>query len=65
MTQLTTPLYSASMEDKEVADCFLFDQQIGPKPKLRVYSNMDLQSVLSLAQYEYVKPMISNAQPNA
>jgi hypothetical protein len=65
MTQLTTPLYSTSEEDKVMDDCFLLDQQIGPDPKLREYPNVDLRSVLSPAQSEFVKPMRSNAQPAA
>ena len=62
MTQLTTPLYSASAEDKEMVDCFLLDQQIGPDPKLRVYPDMDVLFVLSPTQYESVKSMRSNAK---
>jgi hypothetical protein len=42
MVVLTTPLYSASVEDKAIAGYFLLDQQIGPEPKLRVYLDVDL-----------------------
>jgi hypothetical protein len=63
MTHLTTPLYSASGEDKTMVDYFLLDQQIGLDPKLRVYPDVEFLSVLSPAQSESMKPMRSNAQP--
>jgi hypothetical protein len=50
------------MDDKEITYCFFLYQQMGPGPKLRVYLEVDLRYVLSLAQSEYVKPMRSNVQ---
>jgi hypothetical protein len=57
MVVLNSPLYLALAEDKAIIDCFSLEQQIGPKPKLRVYSYVELQSMLSPAQSEFVNPM--------
>jgi hypothetical protein len=34
MVKLTTPMYYALVEDKEIAAGFLLDQKIGPEPRL-------------------------------
>jgi len=60
MVMLTIPLYLASTEYRAIENCRLLDQQIGPRPKLRVYLDVDLQSMLLHAWSESVKPMRSN-----
>jgi hypothetical protein len=61
----TTPLYLASVDDREIVDCFLLDQHIALEPKLRVYPDVDLQSMLLPTQSESLKLMRSNAEPDA
>lgn len=56
MVMLTTPLYSASAEERVIAACFLLDQQIGLDPRLSEYLEVDLRSMLSPTQSKSVKP---------
>ena len=65
MVMLTTPLYSASAEERAIAACFLLDQQIGQDPRLSEYPKVDLRSMLSPTQSEFVKPRRFNAVPVA
>ena len=58
----TTPLYLASTDDKEITDFFLLDQKMGPKLKLSMFSEVELQSMPSPTQSESINPMRSNAQ---
>lgn len=58
---VTTPLYSASSQEREIEACFLLDQQIGPDPRLSEQLEVDLQSMLSLAQSESMKQRRFNA----
>jgi hypothetical protein len=61
MVTLTTPMYLASAADREMEYFFFLNQEIGLEPKLRVYLDVDLRSMLSLAQSKFVNPMRSNA----
>jgi hypothetical protein len=58
-------MYTNSTHDKEINDFFLLNQQMGPYPKLSMYSKVDLRPVLFPNQYESVYPMRSNVQPTA
>jgi hypothetical protein len=49
MVMLTTPLYSASAEDRAMAACFLLDQLIGSVQRLSEQPDVDLRSMLSPA----------------
>jgi len=62
---LTAPLYSAFVDDREIASFFLLDQKMEPEPKLSMYPEVDLLSVLLSTQIELVNTMRSNAQPVA
>ena len=62
---LTTPLYSALAEDREMAAYFLLDQQMGPEPRLSEYPDVDLSTMLLPAQSESVNPIRSNAESAA
>jgi len=60
---LIAPLYSSSADDKSIIDFFSLNQHMGLKPKLSTYIEVDLQSMLSPSQKEFVKRMRPNAQP--
>lgn len=55
--------YSFSVDDKVMANCFFLDQQMGSGPKLRMYPEIDLWSMLSPTQLESVYQRRSKVHP--
>ena len=52
----TTPMYSAYVDESEIALCILIEQLIGPSASINIYLEFDFLSILSPSQSESVKP---------